>query len=192
VRRVLHHGPCNNAKCLQINCGVRAVRSGALSRRPKPTIWRVPRACGRTRASARAAAAETRFFQASLAASRGVAPAQQRAWRDALIQAMTQQQGSLPVSAAAVACPRSCRRPRSARGPAASDSHTVRTAPARRMAHRFCRHRRNEPAALLGPGCWPGAATALRSNGWPGPTAYLEASLRRQPPRPPPTRSERT
>src|ERR1700704_6308046 len=55
---------------------------------------------GGPRASARAAAAGTRFFQASLAASRGVASAEQRALRDgvyALIQAMTQQQGSLSV-----------------------------------------------------------------------------------------------
>src|ERR671915_162548 len=42
----------------------------------------------------RAAGAGARFFQRSLAASRGVAAAEQRAWRNcvyALIQAMTQQ-----------------------------------------------------------------------------------------------------
>src|SRR5215470_18347398 len=54
----------------------------------------------RVGASARPAAAGTRFFQASLAASRGVAAAEAKAWRNgvyALVQAMTQQQGSLTV-----------------------------------------------------------------------------------------------
>jgi Transposase len=53
----------------------------------------------RARAQGRAAAAGAGFFQASLAASRGVTPAERRLWRDgvyALIQAMTRPQGTPP------------------------------------------------------------------------------------------------